>query len=283
MKKCQMTRNRIGGVLAALLFSVQSFANLSAPKEAGLVASETARELKDVTIEEHLGSELDLNLEFRDESGQPVRLQRYFDGKTPVALSLVYFGCPGLCSFHLNGVVDSLKTVDWSIGREFKYLVISFDSREDAVLATAKKQTYLKLYKRDGAEDGWHFLTGSKESIEKLTAQVGFKYQWKEETQEWAHASALTLLTPDGTISRYLHGIMFDPKSFKLALMESTEGKVGNFVDKMIWYCFHYDPKQSKYTIMASRVMQIGGVLIIVILGLVLVPFWMRAKKEIYT
>lgn len=274
---------KISGALTALAISFSAQANLSAPKETGLIANETARELKDVTIEEHLGTQIDLNLPFTDETGKTVLLKDYFDGKTPVALSLVYFGCPGLCSFHLNGVVDSLKPMDWSIGRQFKYLVISFDPKENATMASAKKQNYLKLYKKDGAESGWHFLTGSQDSITKLTSQVGFRYQWKEETQEWAHASALTLLTPNGTIARYLHGIMFDPKTFKLALMESTEGKIGSIVDKMIWYCFHYDPQQSKYTLMASQVMKLGGVLILIILGLVMVPFWMRAKKEIYT
>ncbi len=267
----------------SLLITFSASAKLSEPKEAGLLSSETARDLKDVTIEQHLGAQLDLSLQFSDETGKTVQLKDYFDGKTPVAISLVYFGCPGLCSFHLNGVVDSLKPMDWSIGRQFKYLVISFDPKENATLASAKKENYLKIYNKDGAENGWHFLTGSQDSITRLTTQIGFRYQWKEETQEWAHASALTLLTPSGTIARYLHGIMFDPKTFKLALMESTEGKIGSIVDKMIWYCFHYDPKQSKYTLIASKAMKLGGVLILIVLGAIMVPFWMRAKKEIYT
>lgn len=246
----------------------------------GLTANETARELKDVTIEEKLGQNLDFNLQFTDDNGEKVSLGSFFDGKTPVALSLVYFGCPGLCSFHLNGVVDSLKTLDWSIGTQFKYLVVSFDSREGADLAKQKKETYLKLYGRPPSALGWHFLTADQETITRLTQQVGFKYQWKEDSKEWAHASAMMIATPEGKISRYLHGIIFDPKNIRLALIEATEGKIGNIVDKMIWYCFHYDPKQSKYTIMASNVMKLGGVAIILVMGAVLFPFWMRTRKE---
>ncbi len=269
------------GVVLTLLMGLKAVAQHGAPKEVGMTSSEVARELRGVNIEEHLGQKVNLELEFKDERGQTVKLKDFFDGKTPIVLSLVYFGCPGLCNFHLNGVIESIKGMDWKIGDQFKYLVISFDPKEDSDLAASKKETYLKLYKHPGAEKGWHFLTGSQASISELTQQVGFRYEWKEDTQEWAHASALMMLTPQGEIARYLHGIMFDSKTFKLALMESTDGKIGNIVDQMVWYCFHYDPKQSKYTLMASRVMQIGGVLIIVIMGFLLIPFWMRTKKEV--
>jgi protein SCO1/2 len=250
------------------------------PPSVGKTSDEQARELKDVGISEHLGDNLDMGLTFKNEKGEPVTLGSFYNGVNPVLISLVYYGCPGLCSFHLNGVVDAMKNLDWSIGKQFQYVVISFDSRETSTLAQQKKETYLKLYKRPEAAAGWHFLTGDEATIKKLTEQVGFKYQWKEETKEWAHASAAIITTPGGKISRYLHGIIFDDKTFRLALNEASEGKVGTFVDRMIWYCFHYDPKQSKYVLAASNIMKAGGIGIILALVAVMLPFWMRSRRE---
>jgi protein SCO1/2 len=247
---------------------------------APLVANEKARELKDIGITENLGQNLDLNLKFKDENGQDVTLSQYYHGDKPVLLSLVYYGCPGLCSFHLNGVVDSLKNIEWSIGKQFEYVVVSFDTKETSVLAAEKKVSYMKVYNRPTSAMGWHFLTGDAASIQKLTQQVGFKYQWKEETKEWAHASAAVVTTPSGKISRYLHGIIFDERTFRLALTEASEGKVGNFIDRMIWYCFHYDPKLSKYTLYANNLMKVGGVGIILVLVAIMLPFWIRSRRE---
>lgn len=267
-------------VASAPLFQATANDTGSDKSKIGMAATETARELKDVTIQEKLGDQLDLGMQFTDENGQKVTLGSFYDSKTPVAISLVYFGCPGLCSFHLNGVVDSLKTLDWSIGTQFKYVVVSFDPKEGPELAKQKKDNYLKIYGRPLAELGWHFLTADQATITKLTQQIGFKYQWKEETKEWAHASAIAMTTPSGKISRYLHGIIFDPKTIRLSLIEATEGKIGTLVDRMIWYCFHYDPKLSKYTLMASNAMKLGGVAIILVLGAIMLPFWMRTRKE---
>ncbi|MGZ5278756.1 MAG: SCO family protein [Pseudobdellovibrionaceae bacterium] len=245
-----------------------------------MTSTEQARELKNVGITEHLGDNLDLNLQFKNEKGELVRLGSYYNGVNPVVVSLVYYSCPGLCSFHLNGVVDSIKNLDWSIGKEYQYVVISFDAKETSELASQKKENYLKLYKRPEAASGWHFLTADAETIQKITSQIGFQFEWKEETKEWAHASAAVVTTPKGKISRYLHGIIFDDKTFRLALNEAGEGKIGNFVDRMIWYCFHYDPKQSKYVIYAANVMKAGGFGIIFALVAVMLPFWIRSRRE---
>lgn len=250
------------------------------PKELGMPSSEQARELKDVGIQEKLGGSLDLSLKFKNEKGEEVTLGSFYDGKHPVVISLIYFSCPGLCNFHLNGVVDGLKEVDWTPGKQFQYLAISFDSKETPELAAKKKETYMKQYNRPGSEVGWHFLTADEATIQQLASQLGFQFKWNEASKEWAHASAAMLTTPKGTVSRYLHGIMFDPKTFKLALNEAGEGKVGTFVDRMIWYCFHYDPSQSKYTLYATNIMKVGGVLIILILAALMGPQWIRSRKE---
>lgn len=243
-------------------------------------SDEQAKELKDVGISENLGSNLDLSLKFKDETGKEVSLASFYDGTHPVVISLVYFSCPGLCNFHLNGAIETLKKVDWSVGNQFQYLAISFDGKETPDLAAQKKVNYMKVYDRAGTENGWHFLTADEATLKAITAQIGFKYKWVEETKEWAHASAAVVTTPSGKISRYLHGIMFDSKTFKLALNEASEGKVGTFVDKMIWYCFHYDPKLSKYTLYASRMMKFGGVAIILVLMAILLPVWIRSRKK---
>lgn len=266
--------------LAALAVAGAALFAHAEPKVAGLTSAEQARELQGVGIQEHLGANLDKDLQFKNENGEVVTLGSFYDGTHPVVISPVYFSCPGLCNFHLNGVVDALKTIDWTAGSQFKYLAISFDPKETPDLAAGKKKTYMKSYGRAGSEAGWHFLTGDSETIKKLTEQIGFQYKWNEETKEWAHASAAVVTTPKGTISRYLHGIMFDGKTFKLALNEASEGKVGTLVDRMIWYCFHYDPHQSKYTLYASNIMKAGGVAIILVMAAILLPVWIRSRKE---
>ena len=268
-------------LLSALMsWSAPLVAQMGPPQPMNMTSTEQPRELKDVGIDENLNGNLNLNLKFKNEMGEEVTLGSFYDGTHPVIVSLVYYACPGLCSFHLNGVIDSLKKMDWSAGQQFQYVVISFDPKDTADLAAKKKENYLKSYDRAGSEKGWHFLTGDAANIEQITKQIGFRYKWVEETQEWAHASAAVVTTPKGTISRYLHGILFDERTFKLALNEATEGKIGSFVDRMVWYCFHYDPHQSKYTLYASNVMKLGGGVMILVMAAFLMPAWMRSRRE---
>lgn len=245
----------------------------------GIPSTEQPKQLEGVGIVENLGQPIDLSLKFKDENGADVSLAKYYDGIHPVIISMVYFACPGLCNFHLNGVVDSLKPMDWSAGQKFQYVAVSFDTSEKPSDAFSKKATYMKQYNRPGTENGWHFLTGDEATVKALTASLGFKYKWNDETKEWAHASAAVVTTPQGTISRYLHGIMIETETFRMALIEASEGKIGTFVDKMIWYCFHYDTQKSKYTVYAFRLVQLGGILIIVILGFLLTPNWLRSRR----
>jgi len=265
--------------LFALLFAPVAHAGYE-PKPAEMLAGEKVKELEGVGIEEKTGTYIDLNLTFKDENGETVTLGKYINGNhIPVIISPVYYSCPGLCNFHLNGLTDGLKLMDWSVGDKFKVVAVSFDSKETPDLALKKKASYMKVYDRPGTEGGWSFLTGDEANIKALTAALGFKFKWNEEAKEWAHASAAIVVTPDGKISRYLPGIMFDPKDVKLAVNEASNGKVGTFVDSLVLYCFQYNPHQSKYTLYAFNVMKLGGALMILVLALWLLPIWARSRR----
>ncbi|WP_413583217.1 SCO family protein [Bdellovibrio sp. HCB288] len=250
-------------------------------KEAGMPANEKARELQGVGIEEKLGKKLNFGMKFKDETGKEVSFGDYFDGKHPVIVSPVYFVCPGLCNFHLNGLTDALKVMEkqWTVGDKFKVLAVSFDSKETPQHAADKKDLYMKMYNRPGSESGWHFLTGTEEQVRALTDAIGFKFRWDENQKEWAHASAAVVVSPDGTISRYLPGIMFNQQDIKLALNEATEGKIGNFVDSLVLYCFKYDPHKSKYSLAAVSVMKLGGGVMVLVMVLWLLPIYIRSRR----
>lgn len=265
--------------LFALSFAVQANASYE-PKPADMLAGEKAKELQGVGIEEKTGTYIDLNLSFKDENGETVTLGKYIKGgHIPVIISPVYYSCPGLCNFHLNGLTDGLKLMDWSAGDKFRVVAVSFDSKETPDLAAKKKASYMKVYDRPGTEAGWSFLTGDEATIKALTAALGFKFKWNEEAKEWAHASAAIVVTPDGKISRYLPGIMFDPKDVKLAINEASNGKTGTFVDQLVLYCFQYNPHQSKYTLYAFNIMKLGGALMVLVLALWLLPIWVRSRR----
>lgn len=268
--------------LTFLLFAVP--ANSYDGKPAPMVANEMPAELQGIGIDEQLGKNLDLTLMFRDEAGQLVPLSTYFDGKTPVIISPVYFNCPGLCNFHLNGLTDGLKQLDWNIGDKFKILSISFDSKEGPDLALKKKETYLKLYDRPDklaqTSAGWHFLTADAPTVQAFVKSVGFKMRWDEKQNDWVHASAAIMVSPTGELTRYLPGILFDPKDIKLALNEAAQGKVGSFVDGLLLYCFKYDPHQSKYTLYAFNLVKVGGAVMVLLLALWLLPVWVRSRRE---
>jgi protein SCO1/2 len=276
----KVQRLALAGLFALLPVSVVRADNYDPTKPAPMVADVEARELKDVGIAEKLGAQLDMNLKFKDENGQAVTLGQYFQNShQPVILSPVYYSCPGLCNFHLNALTDAMKQMDWSIGNQFKAIAISFDSTEEPSTALKKKSAYMKLYARPTADKDWHFLTGDKETIKALMGTIGFKYKWNNESNEWAHASAAIIVTPEGKISRYLPGLQIEAKDLKLALNEASAGKVGNVIDQMFLYCFQYNPHQSKYTLYAFNIMKLGGVLILLVLGLWLLPIWIRSRR----
>ncbi|KHD87432.1 MAG: photosynthetic protein synthase I [Bdellovibrio sp. ArHS] len=272
----------MGMLLSASILVLFSGAHAYDGKPAPMVASEAPKELEGVGIDEKLGGKIDLSLKVKDDNGQEVTLGSFFDGKHPVIISPVYFSCPGLCNFHLNGLTDALKLMDkdWTVGKKYKLLSMSFDSKETPDLAAKKKETYIKLYERPEAAAGWHFLTADEPTVQAITQSLGFKFKWDEAAKEWAHASAAVIITPDGTISRYLPGIMFNPQDIKLALNEATEGKIGSIVDNLVLYCFKYDPHQSKYTLAAFNLMKVGGAVMVLVMVLWLLPFYIRSRRS---
>jgi protein SCO1 len=233
-------------------------------------------ELEDVGIVEHLGSRVDLDLEFVNESGRPVKLREYFASGKPVLLTLAYYTCPMLCNLILNGETSALKEVPWTPGDQFEVVTVSFDDRDTPELARKKKANYLEMYGKPDA-NGWHFLTDYNENVKKLADQVGFHYKWDEQQEQFAHAAVIMFLTPDGRISRYLYGIKFSPRDVRLALTEAGEGKMGSTVDRLLLYCFHYDPSSKGYTLFAINLMRAGGALTVLILVFLI---WRLLRRE---
>jgi protein SCO1/2 len=226
--------------------------------------------LKKVDIEQRLGNQIPLDLKFRDESGREVRLGEYFGKGRPVALTLVYYDCPMLCNQVLNGAVGAFQALSFTAGKEFEVVTVSFDPREGPELAAKKKETYLRRYKREGAEAGWHFLTGDKASIDALAASVGFRYVWDEQSQQFAHASAVMVSTPQGKLSHYFYGIDYAPKDLRLAFVEASEGKIGSPVDALLLFCYHYDPASGRFAPVMG-VLRVAGVLTVFgVVGLLL-------------
>lgn len=246
---------------------------------AALPAEAKPEDFSGMGIKENLGNSLDLNLPVRNEAGEVVPLKSFFHSKKPVILSLVYYSCPGLCNFHLNGLVDGMKEMKWKVGNEFDVLALSFDSKETADVAAKKKESYLKVYGNPESASGFRFLTADESTVKAITSAVGFEYKWNEKANEWAHASAAVFLTPEGKISRYLHGIIFKGQDIRLALGEASEGRIGNIIDSIVWYCFKYDPSKSAYALYAYRVMQVGAGLIILFLMALLLPIWIRSRR----
>lgn len=266
----------VGFFILALGLQAQAYDGKPAP----LTADTPVKELENVGIKEKIGQQLDLTLTFKNEEGQTISLGSLINGRLPVILSPVYYSCPNLCNFHLNGLTDALKEMDWSVGQKFQVIAVSFDSKETPEVAKAKKANYMKAYDRPGTEHGWHFLTADEATIQKITQSVGFEFKWNEQTKEWAHASAAIIASPHGQINRYLPGIMFDPKDVKLALNEATQGKMGTLMDRLILYCFQYNPHQSKYTLYAFNLMKVGGGIMVAFMLIWLIPIWIRHRRD---
>ena len=247
--------------------------------ETGRVSTGLPTALRDVRIEQKLNQQLPLDLVFRDESGQPVKLGQYF-GKKPVVLALVYYDCPMLCTQILNGMVTSFRVLPFQIGNEFEVVTVSFDPRETNVLAAKKKNVYVNYLPdrmRSEASNGWHFLTGDQASIEQLTDAVGFRYRYDEATKQFAHASAIMLTTPEGKLSRYFYGVDYSARDLRLGLIESSRNKIGSPVDQLLLFCYHYDPATGTYGARIMKVMRIAGV--ITVLGILAMMLLLKARN----
>ena len=249
------------------------------PSQAGVSAGLPPL-LKTVGIEQNLNGQLPFDAEFKDENGGIVKLGEFFGKGRPVVLALVYYECPMLCNEVLNGLTGSLKGISFNAGKDFDVVAISFDARENDKpdLTKNKKASYLARYEREGAENGWHFLTGTQSEIDKVTQTVGFSYKYDEATNQFAHAGGITLITPDGRISKYFYGIDYAPKDLKLGLMESAEGKIGSAAEKLYLYCFHYDPATGKYGLAILKVMRLMAIATVLGLGAMIFIFLRRGR-----
>ncbi|HEY8186762.1 MAG TPA: SCO family protein [Pyrinomonadaceae bacterium] len=238
--------------------------------------------LNGVGIDQKLNDQLPLDLEFKNENGDSVQLGDYF-GKKPVVLSLVYYQCPMLCNQMLNGMVTAFKVMSFQPGQEFEVVSVSFDPRETATLAAAKKNTYVNYLpeaKRAGAARGWHFLTGDEASIKRLTEAVGFRYHFDEATNQFAHASAIYVTTPEGKLARYFYGIEYPPRDLRLGLIEAADNKIGSPADQLLLYCFHYDPATGKYGAAVMNMMQLGGGLTLIAMAAMFIVLHRREKAR---
>lgn len=262
-------RKLVAAAVIAVCSSVAAWSQAAAPKmNPGEGATNQKISILDqVGIDQHLNQQVPLDLAFTDESGQPVQLKQYF-GSKPVILSLVYYQCPMLCSQVLNGLTGALNgIVRFNVGRDFNVITVSFDPRDTSQGAEENKQRYLKRYRRQGATEGWHFLTGKQEQISALANAVGFRYAWDPQIQQFAHASGIMLLTPDGHVAQYYYGIEYAPRDIQYGLIEASKGKIGNIVDAVVLYCYHYDPEKGKYGAVIFNILRLSALATVLVLG----------------
>jgi protein SCO1 len=236
-------------------------------------------ELEGVGIVEHTGEHVPLDVTLRDQSGSPVTLGSYFDGK-PVILVLAYYECPMLCTLVLNGMKTGMKELAWTAGKEYRTITVSFDPRDTPEVARQKRDNYVRAYGRDLGDRGWEFLVGTESEVRRLADSVGFHYQWDEHSKQFAHATGAFVLTPDGRVSRTLYGVTFPERDLRLSLAEASEGRLGAPWDRVQLYCFHYDPVARTYVISPVQVMKLGGVATIAALSALLITLWRREGRR---
>jgi protein SCO1 len=233
--------------------------------------------LKNVGIEQHLNEQIPPELTFLDENGTPVRLADYF-GKKPMILNLVYYQCPMLCGEVLSGLESALRVLKFDVGSQFDVITVSFDPRETPAMATAKKTEFLKRYGRPGAAQGWHFLTGPQPSIDALTKAAGFQYEYDPKSGQFAHTTAIMVLTPEGRIAQYYYGVEYAPKDLRLGLIQASQNKIGNLVDQVLLYCYHYDPATGKYGAVVMRILRLAGAATILTLALFMIVMFRKGS-----
>jgi len=245
--------------------------------QGGVPQNSLPRPLVNVGIDQRLNEPLPLDLIFKNENGSEVRLGEYFGAK-PVILALVYYECPMLCNELLNGLVSSLRVLPFDVGKEFSVVAVSFNPDEEPSLARDVKSSYLKRYGHRGDPSSWHFLTGKPSSIDRLTRTVGFRYSYDAQTRQYAHASGIMLVTPQGRLSRYFYGIEFAPRDLRLGLVEASANRIGSLTDQVLLFCFHYDPAQGKYGFIIMNVIRLCGVVFVLTVGTFII--WMLRRDH---
>ena len=241
----------------------------------------TPVELQGVDVVEHLNGPLPRDATFRDTEGKTVKLGDYFDGKRPTLFVFAYHSCPMLCSLVLDATVKSLNDVQWTVGDEFDVVSMSIDPKDTPETASKKRAQVVESYARaKGSTKGWHFLTGDETNIKRVTEAVGFKYNYDARQKQYAHPAAIYLLTPDGRIARYLYGIQYEPGDVRLGLLEATEGRSISTTERILLYCYHYDPQGKKYSLVAMNVMRLGGAVTLVGMGSLFTIMWARGRRR---
>ncbi len=234
--------------------------------------------VQNVDIKEQLGESIPLDLKFATSDGDSVSIRQLMKGDKPVILNPVYFNCPMLCSMVTDAIYSGIKDLKWNPGNQFEIITFSFDPNEYTELADSTKQVYIEKLGEKKVSDGWHFLTGRQEAIKELTNAVGFQYEKVERNGEYAHSAAIIFLSPEGLITRYLYGIQFDEFQVRNALYDAADGNIGSSVDKIVMYCYQYDPSSQSYVPVAWRIMQLGGLATVLILGIFLGFLWLKEK-----
>jgi protein SCO1/2 len=248
------------------------------PQSPGIPASSMPAPLREIGFDQHLDRPLPLDTEFRDEQGRTVRIGQYFGGK-PVVLAFVYYECPMLCTQVMNAISNAVGVLSLDAGKDFQLVMVSFDPRETPAQAADKKAEYLARYKREGAAEGWHFLTGDESSIERLTSAAGFRYVWDEPTKQFAHPTGIIVVTPDGRPARYLFGIEYGSRDLRLAIVEASAGKIGSVVDQLVLFCYHYNPETGRYGLMIMRTIRIAGAATVLSMGAFIIVMVRREKR----
>jgi protein SCO1/2 len=235
-------------------------------------------QLLQIKFDQKLNSQISPDLIFRDEAGKQIQMGNYF-GKKPIVLVLGYYGCPMLCTLVLNGAISTFQDLKWSVGENFDVIFVSIDPNETLQLAAEKRKTYLRNYGR-GNPDGWHFLTGDRNSIQRLADEIGFHFAYDPAIKQFAHPSGLVILTPDGKVSRYIFGVTYSAKELNSALREANSKKISSPVEQFILLCFHYSPLTGKYGNLAMNIVRIGGVITIAAIGVIVFTQQNRRKPE---
>ena len=248
-------------------------------REPGVASSQMPKALRDIGFDQNIDERVPLDTTFRDERGATVRLGDYF-GRRPVVLLFAYYDCPMLCTQVINGLSRALDVLSLRPGTDFEIVTVSFNPADTPAAASAKKKVYLERYTREGAAESWHFLTGDPPSIDRLTKAAGFRYAWDAATKQFAHPSGVIVLTPDGRLARYLFGIEYGPRDLRYAIVEASEGKVGNVTDSLLLYCYHYDPMTGRYGFVVMRALRLAGATTVLALGAFIVVMVRREKSR---
>jgi protein SCO1 len=266
-----MNRARAIATIAALLVSSGIARGQAVPNNIGVSSTTMPAQLQNVGFDPQLNAQMPLDLPFVDENGSNVQLRDYFKQK-PVVLAFVYYGCPMLCNQVEQGVVGSLRMLSFTPGRDYEVVFVSFDPRESADMAAQKKKSALAHFRRPETASGWHFLTGTKESIDVATKAANFRYSFDTKNNLFAHASGIMLLTPDGRISRYFYGVEYPGRDMRLGLVDASAGKIGTPVDRALLFCYQYDPSSATYSASILKIIRLGGILtVLCIVGGILI------------